>query len=691
MIDTLVTSLLFIPAKLSRNSLSYVIDAANPALTSRIGLKYFLEIKVPDYEGSTNFVALHRSQLREKPPYIVGASTIYEGAGAIYNQRNGKLDSLLTLKKPNFGLLEPLIITTQSKSFILREIVTGGTPAVNTDISKAAQWVVKAGLSEVDYQNYSDNFFSTYQATNRKFLTNQPTAKVIGRNQTEYLSFLLNVSPMPTQVRMRIEKDDGTTATFLTVVNPPFMSVVLFPVNFTNLCLDSVSACSSFKVWLSNESNERLSEVITYYIDPMERKQERLIVYSNSRGGWDTMRLTGEAVESVKINQNLLDKDQTPFDATALPTLQVVSTDGDREIIVSTGYIERNIKETLACLEEILLSEDIYIETEKGHRQVKRLTNQLVLKEDVFGKVARIIQFQYVESVKNFSALPVAIATQARATTWSSFGNYQYLLNSFGKRTGYKKPESLIKIYVDNSQPVKPVTVKANIEGTEGYIGSIFDVTVIIGSTPYPNILYSRSTSFKKNDCASGYDGLTAVISIAAATYGGEKAGDADLLAVAAANAQDTQAYANTYGACTAIGPVYSWSVPANHWHFRVKEPAKMAILYQDFGFGSFPAGNDVSVASLSGDYIFAVGSNDLNFPVSGPPNYLGWVFKLSGYTPSSTKQFKMYINGTLAFTDNITFDASGNLQRSVFVNNDRVPAFGYPPSNGQRLFWEIV
>ncbi len=687
MIDALSTNTLFIPAKLSRNSLSHVIDAANPAMTSRVGLKYFLEIKVPEYEGSSNFLALCRSQLRENPPYSAGVSTIYEGASVIYNERNGKLDSLLKIKKPNYGILEPLVVTTQSKEYILRELVTGGTPAVNTDVSKTSQWVVKAGLSEIDYQNYGDNFFSTYQSENRKFLTNQPTRKVIGKNQTEYLSFLLNTNPMPSQVRLRIEMDGLTTSTFLTVVNPPFMSVVLFPVNFTNLCLDE--NCTSFKVWLSNESNERLSEVRTYYIDPIERKQERYVIFSNSQSGWDTLRLTGEANEYVKVNQNALVKDKIPFDVAALPLLQITSTDGDREIIVSTGYIERNIKETLAWFEEIFLSEDIYLETEKGHRQLKRLTNQIVLKEDEFGKVARLLQFQYVESVKNFSNLPVAVAAQARAMAWSSFGNQQHILNSFGKRSGFKKPESLLKIYVDNSTAVKPITVKANTEGTEGYIDKYFDAAVTIGSTPFPNTLYTRVTSFVKNDCASGYDGLAATISIAAGTYGGEKTGDANVLAIAAADSLNTQAYANTYGACTPIGPVYTWDVPANHWHYRVKEPAKMSILYQNIGgFGEYPAGNDVSMQGLSGPYIYPVGSNDLDFPISGPPNYLGWDIVLKNYTANATKNLKFYRNGTLKFTKSIVLDNTGAWQGDAFSPSGTE---GYPPNNGDTTFWEIV
>lgn len=690
MIDSLLTNTLFIPAKLSRNSLSHVIDAANPALTSRVGLKYFLEMKVPDFEGSSNFVALHRSQLREKPPYVAGASTIYEGASTIYNQRNGKLDNLLKVKKPDFRILEPVVITTQSKEFILREIVTGGTPAVNTDVSKAAQWVVKAGVSEVDYQNYSDGFFSTFQSTNRKFLTNQPISKVIGRNQTEYLSFLMNLNPMPSQVRLRIELDDGTTTTVMTVVSPPFMSVVLFPINFTDLFLDE--NCTSFKVWLSNENNQRISEVRNYYIDTMERGQERYIIFSNSLGGWDTIRLTGESNEVVKVTQTSLVKEQIASDATALSILQVVSTNGDREFTISTGYFERLIKENLSYLEEILLSEDIYLETEKGHRQLKRTTSQLLVKEDDLNNVARILQFQYVESVQNYSNLPVAIAPK-RPTGWGAFGNQSHVLDSFGKRTGYKRSESLVKIYTDNNETFKPLTVKANVVSTEGYVEKYFDAGVTIGSTPYPNTLYSRQTTFKKNNCASGYDGLTALISIAAGTYGGEKTGDANTLAIAAANALDTQVYANTYGACTPIGPVYDWTIPANHWHYRVKEPAKMSILFtEEIGtWGAYPGGNDASLQNLSGSYIFGVGTNDLDFPVSGPPNYLGWDIKITGYAAYANKTLKAYLNGVLLFSNPILFNAAGVWQGDAFVDTVRVPAYGQPPANQQKYFWEVV
>lgn len=689
MIDYLATNLNFIPAKLSRNDISHVIDAANPALTSRVGLKYFLEIQVPEYDGSTNFVKLHASQLREKPPYVVGTSTIYEGAGVIYNQKDGKLDGLLSVQKPAQGLSEPMVITSQSKQFKLREVVTGGTPAINTSVVKPAQWVVKAGLNEVDFVGYSENYFSTYQLTARKFLTNQPNDKIVGNKQTEYLSFLMNINPMPSAVRLRIEIDNSTTSTVMTVVNPPFMSIVLFPINIENL----FGECKCLKVWLSDQDNNRISEVRQYYIDNTERKQERAIIFSNSLGGWDTLRLTGEANENIKVTQNTLSVEKSAFQPTRLDSLRVISTEADKEIIVSTGYFERKIKDNLAYLEEILLSEDIYLNDEKGHRQLKRLTNTMVLREDAFGNVARIFQFQFVDKVKNFSILPVAQAPSTRPKGWAAFGNQQFILDSFGKRNGYKRSESLVRIYTDDNSNVKPLMVKANTEGTEGYINQYFDATVTIGSTPFPSAAYSRSTTFKKNNCASGYDGLAALISISAGTYGGEVAGDGDLLAIAAANALDTQTYANTYGACTPIGPVYDWDVPANHWHYRVKDPLKMSIAYREnIGqWGAYPAGNDTSVQSQTGAYIYPVNTNDLNFPVSGPPNYLGWRMIIIGYAAYVNKTLKCYLNGTLIFSNPITFDGSGTWSGSAFVDTVRVPSFGYPPANGQKLYWEVV
>ena len=691
MIDNLNSALNFIPVKLSRNDLNHVIDPANTAMTNRAGLKYELEIQVPEFDGSASFVALHRSRLKEKPPYQVGASTIFEGAAVCYNKRNGKIDNLLKLQKPDFAMLEPKMTTTQTLQYKLREIVTGGTPAVAIDITRPVCWAAKAGLNEVDYLSYGDSLFSSFQNENRRFLTSQPDRKIISKNQTEFLSFLMNINPMSAAVRLRIEcfsdfSGMGVPLTYQTLVSPIFMGVAMFPINVNNLGLPAL--CSYFKVWLSDQDNARISEVRTYFIDPLEKKQERFLLYSNSLGGWDTLRMTGDASETTKVSQGVLAKDKSSYGTQNEELLKVISTDGDREILISTGYFQKDLKLNLASLEEILVSENIFLETEKGHKQLKRLTNSLVVSEDEFGNVSRTMQFMFVDPVKNFSSLPAADIPTPRPIGWAAFGNQIHVLDGFGKRTGYKKTESLIKKYLDDNSNYRPLTIKANTVGTEGYIGSYFDNTVVIGSTPFPSAAINSFTTFLREGCAVGFEGGPAPINIAAATYGGEQAGDGDTLAQAAASALNTQANANANGPCNVLGPNYTANVWPNHWYYRVKDPAKMSIWFHDDGTGPYNAGNDEEVQSLTGPYIYGLDTNGLNFPVSGPPAYLGWKIQGRGYVAGQAKTLKFYVNNVLKYSRAMVIEPDGTFKFTAFYGGY---TNGHYAGNGELMFWEVV
>jgi hypothetical protein len=691
MIDTLNSEIGFIPVKLSRNELMHVIEPADTALTSRVGLKYALEILVPEFDGSGSFVALHRSQLREKPPYQIGDATIYEGAAVIYNKRNGKLDNLLELKKPDYGMLEPAVITTQAKQYKLRELVTGGTPAVDIDVTGSTNWVVKAGLNEADYLAYSATLFSSEQMVSRRFLTSLPSRKIVSVNQTEYLSFLMNINPMPSAVRLRIECSGAgrvlSTNSYQVLSGMPFMGVVMFPVNFKNLGLPS--NCSSFKVWLSDSANARLSEVRTYEVDKIKRKNERFILYSNSLGGWDTLRLIGEATETAKVSQTTMTKDKSAFDALQGEVLHVIGTEGDREISVSTGYVQKDIKQNVAALEELLVSENIYLETPKGHKQLKRLTNTMVVAADEFGNEARTLQFSFVDPVRNFSTMAAVSPAKPRATYWAAFGNQRHVLNANGKRTGYRISESLIKKYVDDDSIYKPTSIKANVAGTDGYIDSYLDPAVTVGSTPYPNAVVNTFTTYKRNNCGVGFEGGYAPIVIAANTYGGEQPGDAAALATAAVAALNSQAYANANGPCNIAGPSYSATVPANHFHYRYNQ-ANLVSLYYVYVNESFVVGNDSRASDTNtGPYAYAFGSNGLNFPVSGWNILLNWKIRPYGFATGANKTLKCYRNGVLMFSVAITITNSASDEVYAFAN--AALSIQVMPANGDKFFWECV
>ncbi|MPR36555.1 hypothetical protein [Salmonirosea aquatica] len=288
MIDALATGLTFLPLKFTRNALLHRIEAADPALTSRVGLSYQLTLLVPEFPFSGNLEALHTSEGREAPVEEQGGIQRYAGAEFRYNGgRNGKLDGLLSHAKPRRAQNVLSLSLTQTTAFCLRENVTGGLPAVNLEKTLPKAQAIKAGLANEDFVAFGEAFWNVWQAEHRQFLTWQPDHKRVGRSQEEYLYFLLNISPAPEQVRLRVQHypADGSipeAVTVLTLDNPLLYAVVGCPVGAAVLGIPAT--VTRYEVWLSDQNDRRLSETRTYLPDDAYQPQERSVLFVNSLG-----------------------------------------------------------------------------------------------------------------------------------------------------------------------------------------------------------------------------------------------------------------------------------------------------------------------------------------------------------------------------------------------------------------------
>ncbi|MDQ1085649.1 hypothetical protein [Siphonobacter sp. SORGH_AS_1065] len=488
--DVLSEQLVFLPVKFSRNELTYTIDAADPSLSSRVDLKYFLEILTPEFPLSPAFVALHRSEGRERPVGTSGSSTLYEGADFSYNDKGGKLDGKLSLVKPEFRQRTMRQSVTQTMPFKLREIVTGG---VETDKTGPTQWIAKSGLAPEHFPGYQDEFFSRFQTQKRQFLTWQPTFKTVGLSEEIYLSFMLNVFPVPATLKLRLQcvLSNGNTLPVATISELSGLNqygVAICPVG--PAVLDLPTDWASYQVWLSDEANERISEVRTYTLDTAYQPYERYILYSNSLGGWDTLRLTGEASEKLRVSQVTAERSKKSSESIDRPEQLVVSTEGERELSFSTGYFQRDSQYWLSYLDELMLSEEIYLVSDQGHEPLQRVTSELTSHQDNVYLVARNFTFTKQAKVSNFSSLPANVPSK-RATAWAG-QNYTHVLDKFGKRTGLMLATRLRKVYADDSTDVKPLTLKPNTPGDPDYQKPIFSPEVQVGFTPYPSKAISR-------------------------------------------------------------------------------------------------------------------------------------------------------------------------------------------------------
>jgi len=654
-------SVAFVPFRFSRNTPFHSIDPADITLTNRSALTYFLDLQVPQNRYFGDFVTLHQSVAKEAPMDSASPTAVFEGVTFPFNRANGKLDGFLEYEKPDFGATQIKQVVSQSMQFRIREKVTGRTNAgapFETNKTNAPEWILKAGLSAPDLFAHQTGFFSTLQSSKRQFLSWMPNGMKVSPNQDLFLSFLLNLSPMPASIQLVVEVD-GLETVLGQITNPQFGGILLCPVG---------QYLSNFKgkkvgFFLAANGTHRISEVKTFEVLRAPERFERSISFINSLGGWDTVNFTGQGTQKRKTEKKKAKKERYKLENIDFVDQVSIASDSSIELTVSTGYYEKNSIQIAAFFDELLMSEQIFLKTEKGHRFLELVDTELTQPADDSELVSKSFTFRFVEE-NAFSNADPGTDISARPTAWRGV-DFVHILDSFGKRTGLMRPVRLQKIYADTNTEFRPLTFKMNTAGTEGFIDSIVNPQITPGTTPFPNTEINREGSFIRAACTAGGTPGRATIVIPANKYGGERAGDAQELAELEFRLIDTQAYANTNGACFPDPWSYAVSVPVNFAHFRWNVFRRGTAAADSYVYmrgtdelnkmGNFWAVFD---ENPSAPYVFAPGTNNIQLPTNFPTNGHNWVF---GFYGSGPQNAKIYVNGTLIVNQN--FETFTNIE----------------------------
>ncbi len=682
MIDVPASDLTYQKINFSRNRLEHRIPPADTGIVDRSSIQYLVDILVPEYSRSSTFTEMTPGPIpvRERPAVVQGSTTILEGA---FLRIEELLDGFLEYKKPDSKQNTLKVAAQLTMPYQVREEV------LSTVTTRTKQWILKAGIRRED-EGFLDIFWTSLQAEKQRFLTWQPDLKHVTYAQEEYLYFLLNFTPLPSQVKLRGQLffTDGSHSdaqTFKTLNSPFLNDVLIVPVGMQVLDLLTYVPVGKqlwrYQVWLSNESDAKFSEVRTYFYDA-EPGLSRFLLFSNSLGGFDTLRMRGKASEQVKVSRTTAQRDTPADSGVEFSDIYVTYIEGDRELTVSTGYLRYENIQLLEYLQELLFAEEIYLITDKGHLPLELVSNQLLTNDDDADLVARTFTFKRANKERSYSILPAAPATSVRATAWRGVET-RYVLDSLGKRTGMVLPARLEKYYIDDNSVVFPYTSKPNVPGDENYIPPSPAPGVAAGSTPYPSAGIVRETTFKRQGCASGLEGTTATIIIAAGKYGGEASGDADILAEAEYASKNTQEYVNMNGACVAAEN-YEITVPAAHFHFRTNAPSQVGI----YNTATTPnRGNIQALQGQTGIYIFPTASNDLDFPIDNTAYY----YHVYG-TPGQTYQVRVYRNGVMRKNQNITMNASGYENAYMFDVILTTEGYStYSPASGDKFYIKVL
>lgn len=684
-IDPLSSGMVFLPLQFSRNPLEYVIDPADTSIANRSGLRYFLELLVPDSPGSSQFTRLVKMPGSEKPPTTSSGSNVFEGA---FYQIADLLDGFLAYQKPEAGAVDMCILSTLTMPYQAVESVTNnGQELAGTTKKGASQWVLKGGLTERDFVAWNGSFFTAYMSEKRPFLTWQPNGKTISRSQEEYLFFLLNMQPMPSTVvrRVRITYQDGRRETVdkgqLTGGQP--YQVVCLPAGPKALGLTSDVA--SYEVWLSDNtaSRNRLSEVRLYQLDTRPRSQQRYVLFSNSLGGWDTLRLVGEGMETLNTTRTTATLERPAGAPADFAELRVVNLEGSRTITASTGWFESHARHQLRYLAELLLSSQLYLVDEKGHQPLELITASLVDKEDNPDLVARTFVFRVSTPQTNHSAMPAAPMIAARPVKWRGVGVLR-ILDGYGKRTGKARPLKLQKYYPDTGAVYKPITEKPNQPGDPDFVDALPLPGEAAGSTPYPSQAISRATTYRRTTCTNGQVGDVATVTIPAGKYGSETSqADADGKAEAEYTASNTQAYADANGSCTAAPELYQVAVAAGCWRYRVSDGQRFEVEWFQQGNEAAKIGNTWDLQGQNRAYVYPRYSTDLEFPVK-PSDWRFFVYGTAG----QQIRLQLYQNGLLRIDRAVTMNPDGY---EYLALTNELASTGNPLTSGDKLYFKAT
>lgn len=538
---------------LSRNP---IVVAVDPVVLGpgdpRIDLHYYCEVFVQDNFQSGTFQSLSIQEASEEPPLTDDDLSI----GAYFDIQT-RLDDLLRVEPPPFVARQVQVCADMARQYYYTTSRYNADELLDTDIHTSG-WVIKSGIAERDYDAYAEQFFTSHIGAGRRFLTWQPDNKFVRADQPEWLYFLTNFSPLPTQLLVRVDclYSDNTRETYtaLTIADISYMTVYAIPVGMEALGLfERPLSVLRYEVWLSTEIEKRVSEIRHYQVWSEYFENVRYLLYQNGLGGYDTLAFVGQAVESMKVARTIV----TRFVGHEyLPTVadeKINEVTGERQLTISTG--NRLTEAHRIYFEDMLLSEEFYVADGLDWLPLIPTFDGLSLANTAEWPIERSITFRYANSVTRFSRLP-AIEKVSRPTSWRELAT-SCEIGPDGRRAGRRIVNMLVKYYIDTGDNVRPFTAKANTPGTDGYIAPWETADCDADTTPFLSAALSIASIKKKSDCGAGYEGTTWAITKPASAFGSELSqADADARALTAARALDTQANADLNGDCILRVPI---------------------------------------------------------------------------------------------------------------------------------------
>jgi hypothetical protein len=257
----------------------------------------------------------------------------------------------------------------------------GGVTGIETEPSAPTTTeyylALHGGLSKLKFATLPE-FFSIYLPHTRKFLTWAPLEKLVDKSQEDYLTFWFTDTPPANTARLRITAyyTDGTSQSSnvveITNVNTAdHLRMIRFktgPMNSGVYAINSAKTLLKYTVGIANNVNTYISELRTYIIDPVSFPTRKFLMFLNSLGTWEVLRLYGDTAEEERYQRQVMRKSLTPGYTGDEGEFQQTTVDGQPASEMGTGYfLETDSKDWLMYMRDLMRSTRVFDVT-KGSR-----------------------------------------------------------------------------------------------------------------------------------------------------------------------------------------------------------------------------------------------------------------------------------------------------------------------------------
>lgn len=261
---------------------------------------------------------------------------------------------------PSPAMKAPTICTTHIVRYRVKASLLDGT-AILASIDPSVHYCMIGGLPVEEF--YPGKFIEEFIGNQKRFLRYKTAKDPAYLDQVKYISFLATHAGSYTAV-IRIKLSDGSliTSPFTPIAINSDYAVVCLPIGFDALNLQALYAPHLSPVWyevLVSDEAGVYCEADRFYIDHRPFYEYKDLLYPNSLGGLETMRMRGiidheleitqtksETVQLAKVFGNIVTHQYTNFYAS------------EREVFKGeTGYIT---KDQLIRLRDLLLQTEVF-------------------------------------------------------------------------------------------------------------------------------------------------------------------------------------------------------------------------------------------------------------------------------------------------------------------------------------------